>query len=166
MLKLNFLPESNFRDYSKIMVEYGKLWKEEGKKIVNIIEKVSNLKFQETDINAILYFGSLPSRSRPLCLMIKDTKDKRLSILIHELTHRIISGNSKAKKGVRISSLDVHKRLNLILYDIWVELYGKEFADRAVEREKKMPGKEYREAWIWALSFTKEERAEKFIEVA
>jgi hypothetical protein len=162
MLKINFLPESDLRDYSKILIEYEKLWKKEGKKIVETIEKVSKLKFKETEINAMVYFGSLPSRSRPLSLMVKDSTERRLSILIHELTHRVISGNSKQQKGKAITSFEVHKMLDLILYDIWVRLYGKEFAEGAVGWEKEIPGKEYKKAWEWALSFTKEERETKF----
>lgn len=161
MIKINFVPESNLMDYSKIVKEYEKLWGQEGKKIVKTIEKVSGLKFQETEINAIVYWGSLHSRSRPLCLMIKDSKERRLSILVHELGHRIISGNLRRNK-IKRPALDSHKLLDLILYDIWVELYGKEFADSAVEAEKKIPREEYEKAWEWALSFSKEKRAKKF----
>ena len=163
MLKINFLPDSNLTDYSEIVGEYENLWKEEGKKIVKAIEKISNLKFQETEINAIVYFGTLPSRSKTLCLMIKDSKERRLSILIHELGHRIISANIRRRK-IKSISMDAHKLLDLILYDIWVELYGKKFADNAIEWEKRIPRAEYKEAWEWALSFNKEERAKRFKE--
>jgi len=165
MLKLNFIPESNLRDYSQVIDEYKKLWQDEGEKIVKVIEKISNLKFQESEINAIVYYGSLPSRSRPLCLMIKDSKERRLSILIHELTHRIISGNSKRERRKIITSLEVHKTLFLILYDIWIEVYGKDFAKSAVEWEKNIPQEEYKKAWEWALSFNKGGRARKFKEI-
>jgi hypothetical protein len=164
MLKINFLPDSNLRDYSKAVAEYEKLWKKEGEKIVETIEKISNLKFQETEINAIVYHGSLPSRSRPLSLMFKGSRERRLSILIHELGHRVISGNIRRKNVKKKISLDAHKLLDLILYDIWIDLYGQKFANNAVEWEKKIPRKEYGEAWEWALSLTKEERAEEFKE--
>lgn len=162
MLKINFLPESNLRDYSEVVAEYEKLWIEEGEKIVKSIEKLSNLKFQETEINAIVYYGSLPSRSRPLSLMVKDSRERSLSILIHELGHRVISGNIRRKKIKSTISIDAHKLLDLILFDIWADLYGQNFANSAVQWEKKIPRKEYKEAWEWALSFGKEERAKKF----
>jgi hypothetical protein len=162
-LKINFLPDSDLADYSAAIDEYKKLWKKEGEKIVKAIEKISNLKFQETEINAIVYFGILPSRSRPLCLTVKDSKERRLSILIHELGHRIISGNIRRRKTKSIP-MDAHKLLDLILYDIWVELYGRKFADNAVEWEKRIPRAEYKEAWEWALYFNKEERAKRFKE--
>ncbi len=165
MIQLNFLPESNLRDYSQIIDCYIKMWEEEGERITKSIEYISSLKFQETEINAIVYIGSLPSRSRPLCLLYKELKDRRLSILIHELTHRIISGNArkhKIKQRIKSSDFEVHKTLDLILYDIWVELYGKEFANSAVEWEKNIPREEYKKAWDWALSLNKTERAERF----
>lgn len=165
MLKINFLQDSNLRNYSKIVAEYEKLWKKEGEKVVKAIEKISSMKFQETEINAIVYYGSLPSRSRPLCLMVDNSKERRLSTLIHELGHRIISGNIRRKIIKKKISLDAHKLLDLILYDVWTDLYGQKFANDAVEMEKKIPRREYREAWEWALSFTKEERAEKFREI-
>ena len=160
MLKINFLPDSDLINYSKEIVEYEKLWEKEGEKIVKTIEKISKLEFQETQINATIYYGSLPSRSRPLSLMIKDSKERRLSILVHELGHRIISGNLR-RKNIKIR-MDAHKLLDLILYDIWTDLYGKEFADNAVKWERKILREEYRKAWDWALTFSKEERVEKF----
>lgn len=162
MLKINFLPDSNLRDYSGEIAKYEKLWVDEGERIVRSIEKVSNLKFQETEINAIIYYGSLPSRSRPLSLIIKESRSRCLSILIHELTHRIISGNVRRKTEKRPTTTAVHKLLDLILYDIWTDLYGQSFADSAVQWEKKIPRKGYKESWEWALSFDKEERIEKF----
>jgi hypothetical protein len=43
-------------------------------------------------------------------------------------------------------------------------LYGSEFADKAVDNEKKF-SESYKEAWEWALSFSKEERSKKFREI-
>ena len=49
------------------------------------------------------------------------------------------------------------------MYDIWESLYGKDFADRMVEVEKKRKGLyDYESAWKWALSMSKEERATRF----
>lgn len=163
-LYINFLPESNLQDYSKEIKEYEKLWDTDGEKIVKTIEKISNLKFQETEINAMVYYGNLPPQSKPLCLIVRETQDKFLRTLVHELGHRIISGNVR-NNNIKQPKVDVHKTLDLILYDIWIELYGKKFADNAVEREKKIPSPGYKEAWEWALSFTKEERAKKFKEL-
>ena len=62
------------------------------------------------------------------------------------------------------ADIDEHSVLFLILYDIWVGLYGKKFADEQVEVEKKRRGP-YPAAWEFALSMTKKERESKFREI-
>jgi len=56
--------------------------------------------------------------------------------------------------------------LFLILYDVWIELYGERFANEQIEVEKKRRGLyDYESAWNWALSLSKEERAARFAEI-
>jgi predicted metal-dependent peptidase len=77
--------------------------------------------------------------------------------LIHELLHRMLG-------RVRTTTeIDEHRKLFLVLYDIWVSLYGKEFADRNVAVESLRKGLyDYETAWKWALAMSPEERAAKF----
>jgi hypothetical protein len=83
--------------------------------------------------------------------------DVKKATLIHELGHRLLARIPKT------TELDEHRVLFLVLYDIWESLYGKGFADRMVEVEKKRKGLyDYESAWKWALSLSKEERATKF----
>ena len=61
--------------------------------------------------------------------------------------------------------LDAQRALFLILYDVWVDLYGKSFADNAVKAQKGWKGVyDYESAWNWALSFNAEQRASQFKE--
>jgi hypothetical protein len=83
--------------------------------------------------------------------------EQKKSTLIHELTHKVLPRNYLMKE----SELENHKVLDLILYDIWTELYGKEFADNSVEGEHSWSDI-YVQAWGFALGFTKEEREEKY----
>jgi len=161
MIKIVFHPDSDQEDYSEIVGEYERIWKDDGKRIINTIEKYGGLKFKENTINAVVYFGSLPSRSRPLSLRANVPPEIRLGILVHELCHRILAGNDYEN-----TSFEVHKVLNLILYDIWTELYGKKFANKVKEWESKSRSGVYTEAWEWALSFDKITRASKFKKIA
>lgn len=165
MLKINFYPDSDREDRLKTtekgVKEYKKIWKQEGEKIVKTIEKVSGLKFKEKTINSVVYVGSLPSRSIPLSLKADYSLERKKGILIHELCHRLMSGNKiwfDIKK--RNFSLEVHKAIYLILYDIWLNLYGKNFAKANLDYESKSAL--YKKAWEWALSFNKEERSKRF----
>lgn len=160
MIKIVFHPDSDQEDYSEIVGEYEQIWKDDGKRIINTIEKYGGLRFKENTINAVVYFGSLPSRSRPLSLRANVPTEIRLGILVHELCHRILAGNK-----VKIE-FEVHKVLNLILYDIWTELYGKKFANKVKEWESNLSQGVYKKAWEWALSFDKITRASKFKKLA
>jgi hypothetical protein len=44
-----------------------------------------------------------------------------------------------------------------LLYDVWSDLYGKDFTERMVSIERRI-GRSYEEAWAWALTMTREER--------
>ena len=161
-LNLTFSPESE--KYEQATAEYQAIWTAEGKKITEAMESVSGLKFSEKDVRVIVYEGVSWSgyRDKPMKLRASYPSDIKKATLVHELGHRLIVPIS-IPKG---KQLDEHKVLFLILYDIWEKLYGREFADHAVEVEKKRKGiYDYESAWQWALSLSKEERAAQFKEL-
>ena len=59
-------------------------------------------------------------------------------------------------------AMAVHKHIDLVLYDILVELYGKDLAKKEIDFEISLwAGKDispYKNAWDWAMAMTKEER--------
>lgn len=164
---INFYPESNNPIFEKAAKEYATIWKEEGDKIVTAIEKISKLKFKEKIVNALTY-GEI-SYSLPLQLQSNISLEHKKGTLVHELCHRLIVGND-----IRLNvsyedknwNLEVHKHADLILYDIFIELYGENFARKEIEYEISLwTGKDvspYKIAWDWATSMTKEQRAEEF----
>ena len=168
-LVINFYPDSDIENLEPAVEKYQEIWRKEGKRIVKIMEKVSGLKFKESFINAIVFQAKFPSQSCPLCLKADYPDEQKVSFLIHELTHRLLAGNGIRPQQEKFKSeeekkLAVHKILYLILYDIWVELYGEKFAKESVKSEINIPGTEvYKKAWRWALSLSKEERKEKFL---
>jgi hypothetical protein len=60
----------------------------------------------------------------------------------------------------------IHKHIDLILYDIWVDLYGEKFAKEEIDYEISLwNGKgisPYKTAWDWALKMIKQERRQEF----
>ena len=159
-VKINFTPESD--DFAAATKEYQFLWQAEGDRMIAAMEKVSGLKFKETEFGAIVFEGV--SRSgrpggAPMKMRASYSPDTKKATLIHEIGHRHISQLTKRPDGI-----DEHSVLFLILYDIWVELYGKKFADEQVEVEKKRRGP-YPAAWEYALKMTKSERENKFKEI-
>jgi hypothetical protein len=159
-VKIQFTPESE--QFVAAAKEYQTIWQTDGDKIVKAMEKVSGLKFKETEIEAVVYEGvswSGRQGSSPMKMRASYPTDTKKATLIHELGHRHIV-------DLRISTpdLDEHRVLFLFLYDLWTQLYGKEFADTQVAVEKRRRGL-YPEAWDWALSMTKAEREKRFKEI-
>jgi hypothetical protein len=159
-VKINFTPESE--KFLAAAKDYQALWRAEGDRIVKALEKVSGLKFKETGFEAIVFEGI--SRSgrpggTPMKMRASYTADTKKATLVHEIGHRHIS-----QLETRPADIDEHSVLFLILYDIWVELYGKKFADNQVEIEKSRRGP-YPAAWEFALSMTKKQREAKFKQI-
>lgn len=55
----------------------------------------------------------------------------------------------------------------MILYDLWFDLYSKQFADEQVKREsdRENPVAPYKECWRWALQKSREERKNLFFKI-
>ena len=104
------------------------------KRMIQAMERVSGLKFAETELKAVIYEGPSNSGfgSNPMNLRASYPMDVKKATLVHELSHRM---NAQLKK--RPKDLDEHRILFLYLYDVWESLYGKDFADQQVEVEKR-----------------------------
>jgi len=163
MIRITFFPDSDIKNYLQATAEYQKIWNEEGERIVNAIESISSLKFKEKFINAMIL--ERPSQSHPMTLRASLSIKSKKATIVHELCHRLLSGNGiRMKIQDQATELNIHKNINLILFDIWNDLFGENFAKENVERESRL-GNYYREAWIYVLSLSKEERAKKFKEL-
>lgn len=160
-VNISFSPESE--KFMEATREYQKIWSEEGRKMIEAMESVSGLKFQETEIKAIIFEGASSSgyKESPMKLRASYPTDVKKATLIHELGHRLNDPLRDKPEGI-----DEHRVLFLYLYDVWEKLYGKSFADEMVAVEQKRKGiYDYEAAWNWALSLSKEERASKLKEI-
>jgi hypothetical protein len=151
--RLVFQPDSpQFADATR---EYQEIWAREGARIVAAMQEVSGLKVEDRAVKAIVLEESSSSgyQESPMRLRASYPADTKKATLVHELGHRM--------QADFFTSEEEHKYLFLWIYDVWVKLYGKEFADAqvAVERQR---GRMYPAAWDFALSFTPAERAKKW----
>lgn len=159
-MKINFYPDSDKEDLIKAANEYSQIWQELGSRIVEAYKRVTGLYFVEKEINAIIF--EKPSFSHPLTLRASYPLDIKKGTLIHELGHRLLAGNNAEINTTKIDvSLKIHKQLFLILFDVWKELFGLEFAKTMVAEERKR-GEIYDNAWNWAQTFDKEKRQQLF----
>ena len=147
-MNINFHPDNeNFIEEAK---EYQKIWDKEGSRIIAALENAGKMKFKENTINAIIFEGI--SHSHPLTLRASYSADVKKSTLVHELAHRLVVGNNMKTNN----ALEAHKLINGFLYDAWIVLYGKEFADAMVKIEGERTPM-YKEAWDWTFSNKKEQ---------
>jgi hypothetical protein len=135
--------------------EYRRIWDEEGARIVAVMERVSGLTFPDSPIEVIV--AQEPPMTaydgRSIRLRASYSPTYKRATLVHEMGHRL------ALTLPRTAGLDDHRLLYLFLYDVWTDLYGRNFADRMVGIERRIPGPyDYDAAWTWALSMTRRER--------
>jgi len=167
---ITFTPESKTPAFEAAAAEYRSIWGAEGARIIDSMERLTTLRFPQKKIdiqvfegtsNASLLFNraGVPVGSRdPMQLRASYSADNKKGTLIHELGHRM-----NLNLRTRPQDLDEHRLLFLYLYDLYVDLYGKEFADAQVAFGRTLKGRyDYDTAWTWTLAMTREERASRF----
>jgi hypothetical protein len=152
--RIEFVPESE--TFAAAVGEYERIWAADGARIARAMQEASGLTFTDTAITAIVFEGVSSSgfRDRPMRLRASYPLDTKKATLIHELGHRLQSPLFRQQD-------EEHGPLFLWLYDVWVQLYGKEFADTQVTVEKRRRGP-YPRAWDEALAMSPGERAARW----
>ncbi len=162
MIAINFYPESDLKDFSEAVIFFREYWNNEGLDIIKKIEEISGLSFVETEINALV--SNVKSSSHPLTLRYNNEENIKKAVLIHELVHRILF-QRKQSDAILKTSLDVHKFLFLILTDIFLELYGEKFLEKAIIWDSNLSDM-YQNSWQWTKKYkTKTERQVAFKEI-
>ena len=104
--------------------EYETVWAHDGARITAAMEAASGLKFEDRAVKAMVLEVSSSSgyKEKPMQLRASYPLDTKKATLIHELGHRLQSDLFHHDE-------DDHKYLFLWIYDVWIKLYGREFAD-------------------------------------
>src|SRR5688572_17180784 len=139
--QIDFQAESS--RFAAATAEYREIWQTEGERISAALETVTGLEMEAGPIRAIVYEGISNSGYRhiPMRMRASYPPDTKRATLVHELAHRLISGYV-SKEG------EDHPIIFLFVYDVWVKLWGQEFADAQVAVESKRTGVyDYAGAW-------------------
>jgi len=159
---ITFVPQSD--SFAASARDYERMWAAEGPRIVAAMERVSGLTFissvyADTAITANVLERASNSgfRASPMQLRASYSADTKKATIIHELGHRLQSGLFRREE-------EEHGPLFLWIYDVWVELYGREFADAQVVIERARGGP-YPKAWDEAMALTAEQRAARWREL-
>lgn len=165
-MKISFKSDVNDPALNESRDDYERYWERDGVRTIAVMEKVSGLRFKAKHLKATIIRGTV-SHSEPLQLV---SQHPRLlgRTLTHELGHILLDDNKIEVVVPKDGNLSFgnHKLLDLILFDIWVELEGKEIALRRLEFEKRVNREYYSRAWDWALSMGKDERQKLFSKIA
>jgi hypothetical protein len=154
--QIDFQPESS--RHAAAAEEYRAIWHTEGERISAALEQATGLPMEPGPIRAIVYEGISNSGYRriPMRMRASYPPDSKRATLVHELAHRLISGYI-SKDG------EDHPIIFLFLYDVWVQLWGPEFADEQVRVESRRTGRyDYAGAWRDALALGAEGRAQRW----
>jgi hypothetical protein len=158
-VRITFVAQSD--SFASAVREYERLWASEGPKMVEAMEAISgltfvNATFADTAITAqVLEAPSYSGfRESPMRLRASYPLDTKRAALMHELGHRLQSGLFRREE-------EEHGPLFLWLYDVWVRVYGKDFADCQVVVERRRGGP-YPAAWDEALALSPVQRAARW----
>jgi hypothetical protein len=161
-VRITFQAQSD--SFAASVAEYTRLWNAEGARMVAAMEAVSGLRFvyaqfADTAItaNVLERASSSGYRTSPMEMRASYPLDTKRATLIHELGHRLMAGFFRRDE-------EEHGVLFLWLYDTWVRLYGREFADAQVAVEIRRRGP-YPDAWRQALAFDSAGRARRWREI-
>jgi hypothetical protein len=142
--------------------EYRSLWEADGARIVAALEAATGLTFPAAPIDVVVSEGRPMTAydGRTIRLRASYSGEYKKATLVHEMGHRL------ALIFPRRDGLDDHRLLYLFLYDVWTGVYGRDFADRMVRIERRIPGGyDYDAAWTWALAMTREQRQARLAEL-
>jgi hypothetical protein len=154
--QIDFQPESS--RFAAATEEYRDIWRTEGERITAALEDATGLPMEAGPIRAIVYDGISNSGYKriPMRMRASYPPDTKRATLVHELAHRLIS-DYVSKYG------EDHPIIFLFVYDVWVKLWGLEFADEQVRVEGQRTGRyDYAGAWRDALALGAEGRAQRW----
>jgi hypothetical protein len=154
--RIVFEPES--AKFEAATDEYREIWRTEGGRISAALERATGLDMEDGPISAIVYGGISNSgyRQYPMYMRASYPRDTKRATLVHELAHRLIS-------GLVPKDFEDHPVIFLFVYDVWVQLWGQEFADEQVAVEGERRGRyDYEGAWRDALALGAKGRAERW----
>jgi len=154
--QIDFQPES--ARFNAATEEYREIWSTEGERISNALEDATGLEMEAGPIRTIVYGGISNSgyKRQPMRMRASYPPDTKRATLVHELAHRLIS-------DLVSRDTEEHPIIFLFVYDVWVQLWGQEFADEQVAVESERRGNyDYESAWRDALALGHDGRAERW----
>lgn len=155
--------KSESPQYNAYAQEYSAIWEFQGKKIINGLENITGLEFREKQLIGVVGHGNERGRSysgklgEPIILRYNNRL--KMGVLAHELIHRLMSQwGLFSKNKEHLGLTDNHQVLDLILYRLMNDLFGKEAALELVRSESSGKDPIYKDCWNKTMALTEAER--------
>ena len=155
-LEIQFVPVELVQQGA--VIEYEEIWRQHGSSIVSAFEEATGVALSEEVIEARVWEAISKSgrQDEPMYLRASYPEPTKKAALVHELGHRYL-----LELNAPNPYEDIHYPLSLLLYRVWTDIWGLDFADSQVEVEKAR-SKRYRRAWRWVCSLSRQERESKW----
>lgn len=155
-LEMQFVPVESA--HQGAVIEYDEIWRQYGSSIVGALEEATGVVLSEEEIEARVWESVSKSgrQGEPMYLRASYPEPTKKATLVHELGHRYLHELNAPNPYE-----DIHYPLSLLLYRIWADIWGSDFADSQVEVEKAR-SKRYCRAWRWVRSLSRQERESKW----
>ena len=126
-------------EFEDATAEYEAIWSAEGPRIAEALERISGMTFAVAAVEVTVMEGPSWAGSDRMGMRASYPPDTKRATLAHELGHILIGETiPEDDRGEPVE--DHHRVLFLFLYDVWVELWGREFADEQVGVESRRRG--------------------------
>jgi hypothetical protein len=155
---------SSSKEHILNKLEYEALWTSYGKKIKEAFNKVVGLPFKEEIVKAIVgdYESNFAGKSIHDPMLFRYSVRHKLGTILHELSHRLLLEYSFEYDGIVSND---HELIDLFLYDVIEESFGKSAADERMNYELTFLEVEIVSSWkkIMCNSFVERQRLLKKI---
>lgn len=155
-LSLEFSSETP--EFSGPMHEYAEIWRVEGVRIEEALERATGVSLGDQQISVVVFEGTSSSGSTgaPMYLRASYSEAVKRATLVHELAHRYLD-----TLNLRESCFDdIHQVLSLVVLEVWVELWGREFAEEQAGIEVAR-SERYKRAWSGVLEASPSKNSRK-----
>lgn len=158
-MQINFYPDWDNPELTAAVEDYKRIWLEIGNATVKELQQRTQLKFRESVFTAVVYDGM--SLAKPLLFRYSYQDEIKATTIVHELGHRLLSGNGFKRDPGPEQHVNAHKLLYLFLFEVYISLFGESKAAAAVEWESNLRPS-HRNCWNWALALSLNQREKRF----
>jgi hypothetical protein len=145
-LSLVFSPKAP--RFAQAANEYSRIWSVDGKRIERALEHATGATLGKQQIRVVVYeaISYSGSASEPMVLRASYPEPVKRAALVHELTHRYL--DLLSLEGSCFA--DIHEVVDLVLIQVWSDLWGREFAENQTAVEMSLSAR-YKRAWVDVL---------------